>query len=596
MSEVTNTSELESAPTTLNGIAVFEIQAELDRILKSRVFIHSHRIRRFLQFVVEECLFGRQHRLKEYLIGLEVFNRQDDFDPRVDSIVRVEARRLRTKIEEYYQKEGQENEIRIELRRGSYVPIFEQRSPGSLNGCSGYHSLGRRHSIAIVPFAARDGEAQPAEGILQKLSHELLKGGHFKVLADGNGTSAHLLNGVHARSNGMAKPDYLLECRLERDGDDPRVFLRLMNVKDRAYVWSESEDPAHIEHLAGSLNRVMTPAGLRPENGHHGTRSSRPESFDLYLQGRYQWSLAAPESFGNSAALFSQAVAIQPNYAAAWAGLAGASLLSALLGFSDLRASEPREAVDKAMALNASLPEAHLGLAAVQSLMDWDWVEGERSFQRAIQLAGGNAMVHLAYGIQLACRGMWEPAINEVECALELDPASLPINFVLGWLLGVCKHYDDAIAHHTTVSKLAPDFPLSYVGLGWAHLGKGAFADALAHFSNARNLMRGWPMLAGCLGHCHAKLDQRAEAQKQLDQIAGTQADRSASRVTIAAIQAGLGQEEEAFGNLESAADLRDCSLPLQILNPEFDAIRTQPRFTALVERIGLKRAGTTGL
>src|SRR5579884_1580798 len=115
----------EPAPgSALNGMPVTQIRAELERILRSRVFVHSHRIRRFLQFVVEECLSGQQHRLKEYLIGLEVFNRLESFDPRVDSIVRVEARRLRAKLEEYYQAEGRDDEIRIDLRKGSYIPIF----------------------------------------------------------------------------------------------------------------------------------------------------------------------------------------------------------------------------------------------------------------------------------------------------------------------------------------------------------------------------------------------------------------------------------------------------------------------------------------
>src|ERR1019366_7279210 len=103
----------ENAGLAVNGMPATAIRSELDRILRSRVFIHSHRIRRFLQFVVDECLQAQQHRLKEYLIGLEVFNRQESFDPRVDSIVRVEARRLRAKLEEYYQTEGRDDEIRI---------------------------------------------------------------------------------------------------------------------------------------------------------------------------------------------------------------------------------------------------------------------------------------------------------------------------------------------------------------------------------------------------------------------------------------------------------------------------------------------------
>src|SRR5438105_13551882 len=114
--------------TALNGIPAHEIRAQLDVILRSRAFIQSHRIRRFLQFVVEESLLGQPHRLKEYLIGLEVFDRREAFDPRVDSIVRVEARRLRYKLEEYYRSEGREDAVRIVLRKGSYIPMFEYRS------------------------------------------------------------------------------------------------------------------------------------------------------------------------------------------------------------------------------------------------------------------------------------------------------------------------------------------------------------------------------------------------------------------------------------------------------------------------------------
>src|SRR6516225_8451533 len=134
MYESAVTTAIDEVTTTLNGVTAVEIRAQLERVLRSRAFIQSHRIRRFLQFIVEESLLGQPHRLKEYLIGLEVFDRRDAFDPRVDSIVRVEARRLRHKLEEYYRTEGREDLTRITLRKGSYVPIFEYRaatpSPG----------------------------------------------------------------------------------------------------------------------------------------------------------------------------------------------------------------------------------------------------------------------------------------------------------------------------------------------------------------------------------------------------------------------------------------------------------------------------------
>src|SRR5208337_4380444 len=143
----TAVSEIEES-IILNGIPGQEIRSELELVLRSRAFFQSHRIRRFLRFVVEESLLGQPHRLKEYLIGLEVFDRRDAFDPRVDSIVRVEARRLRSKLEEYYRTEGREDPIRIVLRKGSYVPIFEYRS-----AAAGLSPVSARRSMEIGLFS-----------------------------------------------------------------------------------------------------------------------------------------------------------------------------------------------------------------------------------------------------------------------------------------------------------------------------------------------------------------------------------------------------------------------------------------------------------
>src|ERR1700689_5005629 len=144
----TAVNPIEETTAVLNGVPAAEIRAQLDLILRSRAFIQSHRIRRFLQFVVEESLLGQPHRLKEYLIGLEVFDRREDFDPRVDSIVRVEARRLRYKLDEYYRTEGREDGVRIVLRKGSYVPISKYRGAGN-----GVNPVPPRRSMEIALFS-----------------------------------------------------------------------------------------------------------------------------------------------------------------------------------------------------------------------------------------------------------------------------------------------------------------------------------------------------------------------------------------------------------------------------------------------------------
>lgn len=596
LNEVTENPETAEPPAVLNGLPVSQIRSELERILRSRVFVHSHRIRRFLQFVVEECLAGQQHRLKEYLIGLEVFNRLETFDPRVDSIVRVEARRLRTKLDEYYQTEGQENEIRIELRKGSYVPIFEHRRAGAYGGQS---AAFRRHSLAIGQLTGLDGDsATVAEDLRRKLSHALVKEGHFQVLAgadragyaapDGAEADAALPGSVTVNT---PKADFVLEGQIEHNGNDTQLLLQLLNVADNAYVWSDSGERSDLDSLARSLNRAVITYG-RPENGRTKLRSAKHQSFDLYLQGRYLWKNGTPDNIRNSIPYFTKAVELDGSYAAAWAAAVEAMIVASLFGYSDPREScaKMREAALKATSLGDTLPEAHVALAAVASAADWDWETGEREFQRAIQLDGRNPKVHLAYAIQLACRGLSSAAMLETERALELDPASLMIHFILGWLHGTAKRYDEAIAQHSMVSRLAPDFPLSYLGLGWAHLGKGQFSDALGQFTNASNLMRARSLLGGCLGHCYAKLNQRDEAFRQLSQLTNASTQYS-SPVSVAAIYAGLGQNDRALSALDQAAEMHDCSLPIRILNPEFDALRGESRFGALIERMRLSKA-----
>src|SRR5919112_1207706 len=116
------------------GFSPSAVSSELDKILASSTFIRSKRLGRFLRFTVEQCLEGKQNSLKEYLVGVEVFNKLESFDPRIDSIVRVEARRLRSKLERYYQTEGREDQVVIQFRKGSYVPVIMTREQYQAHG------------------------------------------------------------------------------------------------------------------------------------------------------------------------------------------------------------------------------------------------------------------------------------------------------------------------------------------------------------------------------------------------------------------------------------------------------------------------------
>ncbi len=203
-------------------------------ILRSRAFIQSHRIRRFLKFIVEESLLGQPHRLKEYVIGLEVFDRRDAFDPRVDSIVRVEARRLRSKLEEYYVAEGHDDQVRILLRKGSYVPVFEYRTAGT-NGIG----FIQKRSIEIAPFSFTnpvENAGAMAGEIQRRLAHVLIKEGCFHVIAKPQATNGN------GNSTTASKADFVVEGSLEFRPDSFHLIVQLLQSATGCYVWSEATD------------------------------------------------------------------------------------------------------------------------------------------------------------------------------------------------------------------------------------------------------------------------------------------------------------------------------------------------------------------
>jgi serine/threonine-protein kinase len=365
-----------------------------------------------------------------------------------------------------------------------------------------------------------------------------------------------------------------------------------LHAVDGSYTWSEAadledQDLKGVEQLGQSLIRELTAS---PNQAVIARRhAEHKESRDFYLQGRFNWKLATPDSIRNSVACFTRAVDCDGNYAAAWAALSQALLVSSMFGLLAPQETGQRmkEAALKATSLNPLLPEAHVALGAILSILDWNWEAGEQELEKSIQLDRHDPTGHITYGIQLACRGRFDAAVEEVERALELDPASLFPNFVLGWLYGVCHRFDEAISQHMLVSQLAPDYGLPYFGMGLAYEGKGMFEDAIAHFTNA-NQLKCRSLLHGHLGYCYAMAGRREEAQHEIRSLNERSASKYVSPMSFAAVYAGLGDKDQALQHMERALDVRDTSLPVNLLNPEFDSLRNESRFQALRERMGL--------
>jgi tetratricopeptide (TPR) repeat protein len=544
------------------------VRAELERILRSRTFVHSHRIRRFLQFVVEEYLGGRQHRLKEYLIGLEVFGRPESFDPRVDSIVRVEARRLRAKLDEYYAGDGGDAALRIQLRKGSYVPLLETATVARRNAATNPRR-NRRPSITLASLVADNGDGAFAEEIQRRLAHHLTAELRLQVTASG-------------------ASDYVLQGGVETADGRRRLFLQLMDVADQAWIWSRwiecaPPDLSFCEQTARSIWRAI--AGVRSES-ECSRRSENFESLTSYLQGLHAWKSNKPQGFTASVAHLTRAVETDPGYAAAWAALAEALVAGSLLDRGDSPGSRARalEAAHKALELNDALAESHRALGAVRSFFEWRWADGEKELEHALCLDPANSGSHSLCALHFACRGNLERGRMELDEAERLSPVSLTAQFAQGWINALEGAHEKARRHYRLISMLEPDSPWSYLGLGLSCAAEQRWPEAIAHLSNVAHLLSSRFLFNGCLGYCYAKSGRREEALQLLRRLPET----AAPSVNFASIYAGLGDIPRAFACLQQAALARESCLPLLLLGPEFDALRGEPQYRALQSVMGL--------
>jgi TolB-like protein len=244
--------------TIANGLSPEAVHAELDRVLSSATFIRSKRLGRFLRFTVEQCLDGRQNALKEYLVGVEVFNKLETFDPRIDSIVRVEARRLRSKLERYYQTEGREDQVVIQFRKGSYVPMImtrEQFQAHDYVDGSNQTRAGKR-SIGISRFTnlgVDQAHSFFCVGITEDLVSALTKVPDFRVVARHNGGEE-------------IKADFILEGSVRKQGERMRIAAQLIDTASSVYVWSETyeRDVADAFAVQDEISRAIT-TSLRAE-------------------------------------------------------------------------------------------------------------------------------------------------------------------------------------------------------------------------------------------------------------------------------------------------------------------------------------------
>jgi tetratricopeptide (TPR) repeat protein len=247
-----------------------------------------------------------------------------------------------------------------------------------------------------------------------------------------------------------------------------------------------------------------------------------------------------------------------------------------------------RAAVNRALEIDDTLAEAHASLAHIKFQYDRDWAGAEREFKRAIALNSNYASAHHWYALCLMWMGRLDEALDEIRRARDLDPLSLAINANVGFILAVARQYDQAIEQLGKTLEMEPNFALAHSRLGQTYLLSGRLGDAVPELKKAVALT-GSPRAMAEVGLAYSLAGNRSEALNLLGQLKEQSKQRHVSSFNMALIYGGLGDKERALEYLDKAQEERSPSLNMLILSPAFTTLRGDPRFSAMIRRLGLK-------
>jgi serine/threonine-protein kinase len=565
-----------------------KIRAALTKVLASLAFQQVDRLRRFLKFIVTETLAGQGGNLKEYVIGVHVFDRDPGFDPRIDPIVRVQARRLRARLERYSQDEGRADEVVIDLPRGRYTPTFHPRdlTPSSLTVAAAPLSRNTVEVSAIADLTATGSLSWFTVGLREEIIHRLSGAEGLRVLSDRPGLPAHDCPGLVVAGSVRGSLDKL------------RVSISLIDGASSAYLWSEAIDVAlgdvlevHESVASLVLSRIKAELGGAAKPAQSLRRAENLAARNLYLQGRYHLNQRTEESLRKAADFFEKSLVEDANYALAHSGLADAWGLLGHYG-----ALAPAEVWEKAAAsaatavrLDVASAEAHTSLAQIKCTQQWDWVGAEREFRHAIRLDPRYSATHHWYAMScLVPQGRLDEALAEITLAQSLDPVSSIIARDLAMVHSYRRDFDLALEQCDHAIELNPHFSPAWWGLGFIQEQREDFDEAAAAFERAITLSPESPRMQAALGRLLALSGKRKQALKVLHSIAAMAEKRYVAAFEFVLLHFALGQPGEAFGWLERACRDRTYDVLTLSVDPRFDPWRKEPRFVALLSQMGL--------
>ena len=391
--------------------------------------------------------------------------------------------------------------------------------------------------------------------------------------------------------------DAVLDGQIQRSQDKVRVTVRLVRVNDGTLVWTEQFDEkfSDIFDVQNSISQRVTNTLALKLTGEQQKQITKrytenPEAYELYALGQFHYGKRTRDGLAKSIEYFGDAIAKDPNYALAHAGLASAY---STMGWQDYLPpheaySKAKEAIGKALALDDSMGHAHAVLGNIKRGYDWDLPGAEAAYRRAIELDPNNPSAYHWYGITVAFAGRHDESIPQLRRARELDPLSLIINKSLGDVHYFARRYDDAIEQYKRVIELDPNSPLGYRETGTCYYHKGDYEKAMESWAKAASVSGMKPEEIDHLRNAYKTGGMPAFFRMSAKMIEQAKTPYVSS-YDIALRYSGAGDKDLALDWLERAYEEHSSGMVAIDADVLFDAIRNEPRFLELRRKVGLR-------
>lgn len=463
--------------------------------------------------------------------------------------------------------------------------------------------------LVVLPLENFTGDAQQeylADGITEEIIAQLgsLDPQHLGVIARTSAMRYKHTQKSAAQISREVGANYLLEGSIRHAGDRIRVTAQLIQSADQSHLWANSydrelSDVLRIEsEIASSVaSEIRLSLSQQIHQRLAATRRTNAQAHDAYLRGLQGWNLRTRDGFQQAIANFTRATELDPDYAPAFASLARVYSLAPIFAGVPAGEAAPKalEAANRALRLDESLADAHCAVGFVKGHYEYDWPAAEHEFHRAIELEPNNAYAHLFYSNSyLSPLGHHEEAIAELRKAMALDPVSPQVQSFAGVTFKWARRFDDSLTQFQSVNQMEPNFALNHERLAQLFAILGRYNEAIPEETKARLLTgENAQDVSAKMNALQQKLATEGARGYWEEQLLFARQRQNPPEAYVrpyglAIVYAHLGEKTKAFENLERALAERDTQITELAIEPQFDTLRSDPRFADFESRVGL--------